>query len=88
MTAQIIPFPLSVEREVKLILGTIDFNELIQLRADLIDRLFYLVQEGDQKAQSILQEVGGKTVMEQVVILHRYYPYWEEWKEARIKKTK
>lgn len=80
MTAKIIPFPIPLEKEVAMITGMNDFNALIELRANLIDQLFYLVEQGDSRAELILQEVGGKTIMEQIVILHRYYPYWEQWR--------
>lgn len=83
MKAKIIPFPISSERKVKSLLGTIDFNELIQLRGDMIDRLFHMVDDGNEKAQSVLDEIGGKTVLEQVALLYQYYPYWDDWRKAR-----
>jgi len=85
MTAKIIPFPLSVERQVMIITGTNDFHELLQLRADLTDRLFSLVDQGDLQADKALREIGGETVMEQIVALYRYYPYWNEWNMLHVK---
>lgn len=82
MKAKIIPFPISSERQVKALLGKIDFNELLQLRADMIDRLFQMVDDGDKKAESVLSEIGGKTVLEQIVLLYQYYPDWGDWKKA------
>lgn len=59
----------------------LDCFALIQLRVSLIDRLFDLLQEKDQKAEMVLRHIGGKPLDEQVHLLYQFYPNWNEWEE-------
>lgn len=84
MSAKIIPFPFSSEMRVYQLTGTTDFNELMELRANLVDHMFNNIKQGDPVAHKVLKEVGGKTIMEQIEIFHKHFPYWREWKEIHV----
>lgn len=87
MSAKVYPFISKREQSVIAELGLLDFSSIVQLRALLIERLVHHANQGADGTWETLEQIKGKSVVEQVVIILKTYPYMNQYTSKILHKS-
>lgn len=79
MSAKVYPFMSKKEKALVSELGSFNLAEIVQLRALLIDRLVHHANQGVDGTWETLEQIKGKSVVEQVTVILKTYPYMSQY---------